>query len=296
MSRTIRTLRTRRRLLQAAAAALTWGALAPLHARAASPTPAPWRELWLTVDGRRSFARVFDHAAPEGPPLVLVHGMALSGRYMLPTAGLFSTTHRVYVPDLPGFGDSDKPAHVLDVPALADALAGWMEAAGVVRADLLGNSFGCQIIADLAARHPERVRRTVLQGPTTPPDERSWFWQFVRWRQNAPNNPPEMEHIADGDYEKTGLVRALRTFQVSLDDRVEDKLPRVQAPSLVVRGSEDPICSQEWAEEVARRLPRGRLSVIPDVAHTLVYTAAPQLVEVSRPFLLESEPPAEGAA
>ncbi|QKT05016.1 alpha/beta hydrolase [Ectothiorhodospiraceae bacterium 2226] len=235
-------------------------------------------------------ARVADHAPGNRTPVVLVHGMALSGTYMMPTAELLAETHPVYVPDLPGFGDSDKPGRVLDVPALADALHAWMAAVDLPRASLLGNSFGCQIIVDFAARYPERVARTVLQGPTTPPEERSWFWQFVRWRQNSPYNPPSMEEIADADYAKTGLVRALRTFQVSLDDAVEDKLPQVQAPSLVVRGSEDPICSQAWAEEVTRRLPRGRLNVIPDVAHTLVYTAAPELVEVSRPFLFEDGP------
>jgi pimeloyl-ACP methyl ester carboxylesterase len=54
---------------------------------------------------------------------------------------------------------------------------------GLERAALLGNSFGCQVIADLAVRYPQRVTHAILQGPTTPPQERSVFWQFVRWRQ-----------------------------------------------------------------------------------------------------------------
>jgi pimeloyl-ACP methyl ester carboxylesterase len=93
-----------------------------------------------------------------------------------------------------------------------------------------------------------------------------------------------MGDIAQADYLKTGPVRLFLTFQFSLEDRLEDKLPRVRAPMLVVRGALDPICSQEWAEFVARRLPRGRLVVLPDVAHTLVYTAARELAAARLPL------------
>jgi|GEM_PF-1073652 len=244
---------------------------------------------WVEVDGLRIHYLESVGQAPDGLPVVLVHGLALSGRYMIPTAEPLARTHRVYVPDFPGFGDSDKPERVLSVSGLADALAAWMEAVGLENALLLGNSFGCQIIGDLAARYPHLVGGAVLQGPTTPPEERSWFWQFIRWQQNAPNNPPSMEAVAGSDYDKTGYVRALRTFHFSIQDRLEDKLPHIEAPVLVVRGSDDPICNQEWAEKVTELLPKGRLEIMPDVAHTLVYTSGPQLAEVSLPFFREVE-------
>lgn len=56
---------------------------------------------------------------------------------------------------------------------------------------------------------------------------------------------------------------------------------------LVVRGSLDPICNEAWAEEVARLAPRGRLVLIPGVAHTLCYTAPMDLAGVCRPFIDE---------
>ena len=64
-------------------------------------------------------------------------------------------------PDLPGFGESTKPRHVLTLPELADCLYSWMRARGIERAMLIGNSFGCQILAELALRHPEMVDRLV---------------------------------------------------------------------------------------------------------------------------------------
>lgn len=255
---------------------------------AVAPKTGRGRKLWSStvwVNGLPMHTLVSAEPLPsELPPVVLVHGLALSGQYMVPTAELLAPHYRVYVPDFPGFGDSGKPDRALDVPGLADMLAAWMSAAGLERAMLLGNSFGCQIIAELAARYPERVERAVLQGPTTPPADRSWLWQFIRWQQNSPYNPPEMGRIADSDYLKCGIVRALLTFEFSLRDRIEEKLSRIRAPVLVVRGALDPICHQDWAEAVTRQLLQGRLVVIPDVAHTLVFTAPSELVAVTRQF------------
>ena len=241
----------------------------------------------VLVDGQSIFFRYSVRAAAGWPAVVLVHGPGLSGRYMLPTAERLAASFPVYVPDLRGFGDSGKPTRTLDVPGLADALAAWIKTVGLARAALLGNSFGCQIIADLAARHPELVERAVLQVPTTPPDERSWFWQFLRWRQNQPFNPDSLSPITWGDYRKCGYRRLLPTFRYQLKDPIEQKLPRIAAPVLVVRGQRDPICRARWAADVAGRLPRGRLVEIPAVAHTLVYTAAERLAQVTRQFLEE---------
>lgn len=218
-------------------------------------------------------------------PVVLVHGSGLSGRYMIPTARELTLHLPVYVPDFPGFGESDKPEKVFTVPELADALAAWLHATGLKRASLLGNSFGCQVIADLAARHPGAVERAILQGPTTPPDERSWFWQFIRWRQNQRYNPPELGDVTNEDYRKCGLRRMYRSFQEQITDRIEDKAPHIRAPVLVVRGEHDPISKQPWCEEIARLCPRGRLAMIPGVAHTLCYTAPVQLADITRSFV-----------
>jgi 2-hydroxy-6-oxonona-2,4-dienedioate hydrolase len=66
-------------------------------------------------------------------------------------------------------------------------------------------------------------------------------------------------------------------------------MPRILAPVLVVRGQHDPICGSSRAAEVARLLPDGRHVEIPDVAHTLVYTAPEPLAGAIRPFLEEAE-------
>jgi 2-hydroxy-6-oxonona-2,4-dienedioate hydrolase len=255
------------------------------------------RSEWAGVGAWRMHARVSTlPVALNAPPVILVHGIGVSSRYMVPIAIKLAKTCRVYAPDLPGFGLSAKPPQVLDVSALADALAAWMGAVGLVRAVLIGNSFGCQIIADLGARHSERIAGAVLQGPTMDPRARTAPWQILRWALNSPFEPTgawtSLGSVVRQDYRDASIRRVLATFRHALADRIERNLPRLQAPTLVVRGARDPIVPQRWAEEAARLLPRGRLVVVPGAAHTMCFTSPDELARVIQPFLEEEYPAA----
>ncbi len=246
-----------------------------------------FRHEWTVVGGLPLFARVSPPPAPAAaPPVVMVHGLIVSSRYMLPTARRLARYCRVYIPDLPGYGHSAKPPRALDVPGLADALAGWMQATGLQRAVLLGNSFGCQIVVDLAARHPERVERAVLVGPTTDPHARTAHQQIAHWLLNLPGEPPPLALIVARDIWDMGAPRALATFRHMLRDPIAEKLPRMRAPTLIVRGGRDTSVPQRWAEEATRLLPRARLVVIPGAAHTLNYNSPRRLLGAILPFVL----------
>jgi pimeloyl-ACP methyl ester carboxylesterase len=77
----------------------------------------------------------------------------------------------------------------------------------------------------------------------------------------------------------------IATFRHALRDRIEDKLPHLDVPTLVVRGARDPIAPQRWVEEAARLLPQGRLVVVPGAAHTMNFTSPDALARVVRPFV-----------
>jgi len=240
---------------------------------------------WTRVDGRRFHARHVGPEAAAAPPVVCVHGVGVSSRYMVATMTKLASAFEVYAIDLPGFGLTDGPPEVLDVVGLADALAGWIQAAGVGRPALLANSVGCQVAVDCAVRYPDRVSRLVLVGPTTDPIARSALRQVLRWLRNLPGERPGQLPLSVADYADAGVGRALRTFGYALADRIEDKLALVQAPTLVVRGAHDPIVPQAWAEEVTRLLPRGRLAVVAGAPHTVNFAAPGALAELVGPFL-----------
>ncbi|MGQ0751733.1 MAG: alpha/beta fold hydrolase [Betaproteobacteria bacterium] len=217
--------------------------------------------------------------------VILVHGVVISSRYMLPTAERLAPLCRVFAVDLPGYGKSFKPTVTLSIPELADALADWMNAIGIEKGHLVGNSFGCQIIAEFAVRYPNRVDRLVLQGPTVDPEARTFARQLARLWINSRREAPHLGHITRQDYMAAGLRRACATIKLALRDRIEERLPRVIAPTLVVRGTEDPLVPHAWAKRAASLLPHGTLHEIPHVAHTINYTAPRAFVRAIAPFL-----------
>lgn len=234
----------------------------------------PLRDHWARVGKWRVFSRYRDDLAPPGAtPLLLVHGLIVSGRYLVPLAERMAASRPVYVPDLPGHGRSDHPSRALDVPALADALVAWMDARGLERVTLLGNSFGCQIIANCAARYPNRVENLVLLGPTVAPSQRSPLKVAVQWSRNLPREPFSLVAIILGDFIRMGPWLAREEFHAMLADCPETVLPSVGEPALVIRGQYDTTATRAWCEQVARLLPRGGLVEIPDAVHVVNYSA-----------------------
>ncbi|HEX5817918.1 MAG TPA: alpha/beta fold hydrolase, partial [Gemmatimonadales bacterium] len=87
--------------------------------------PRGFRATSLDVGGHRVHA--FHGGLAAAPPILLLHGLGVSGRYFLPLAERLARDFAVHIPELPGHGDSSRPAHSLDVPALADVLEAWLE-------------------------------------------------------------------------------------------------------------------------------------------------------------------------
>ncbi|WP_170162359.1 alpha/beta fold hydrolase [Caldimonas tepidiphila] len=254
------------------------------------------RSLWTEVPalGIRMHARGWQegHAAAATIPVVLVHGLSLSSRYMVPLGRrLAALGHIVFAPDLPGFGrtpplpDPSQPAGP-DVREQADQLLAWMDACRLGRVVLLGNSVGVQVVTDLAVRFPQRVDRLVLIGPAPDPRYRTPLRQYSGVLANMPFEPPSLTPIMHLDYASAGIPRMVQQLRRTVGDPIEQRLPQVEAPALVIRGQHDKTLSQEWAEEFTRLLPRAGLVVIDRVAHNAHY-GAPQLVaRLMHDFLL----------
>jgi pimeloyl-ACP methyl ester carboxylesterase len=191
----------------------------------------------------------------EGPPIVLVHGIGASSRSLKPTIHALGDEHEVYAPDLPGFGLSDFPIYPLDVPGLAEALRRWMLDNQMVSAAVVAVSSGCQVAVDLATRYPELVERLVLYGPTIDPPGRDPLRLASRWARGAIFASPALAPHLIHDLIDAGPWRAARSLRMALKDPIEAKLPEVEAPSLVIRGSHDRLVPRSWAERVAELIP-----------------------------------------
>ncbi|HVM18913.1 MAG TPA: alpha/beta hydrolase, partial [Egibacteraceae bacterium] len=235
--------------------------------------------------GVRVAARTWVTDPPRPEPIVAVHGLVVSSAYMAPLADRLSDHRDVWAPDLPGFGASDKPDHVLDVRELGRALAGWIDAAGLRDVVLLGNSFGCQIVAETTLQRPDLVSRMVLLGPTMQPRLRSVPKQLRRWRKEQKTQSARLKALQVRDYAKAGIPRAITTFRHALHDRIEDKLPLLEQPTLVVRGTDDPIVEQDWVETVVGLLPDAELAVLPGATHAINHEQPAQTARAVGRFL-----------
>ena len=211
--------------------------------------------------------------------VVLVHGLSVSSGYMMPTAVRLAPHYRVYVPDLPGFGRSSKPKHILNVAELADALADWVHVMELPSATFLGNSLGCQIIVNLALKHPELVERIVLVSPTMDPEAltiRQEAWRLLR---DAKCEPLHFLPVLVREYLIAGVKRTVRTLRHAFEDPMQENLRHVLQPTLVVRGSEDPIVSQGWVEKVQNLLPKSKLIVVQKAGHAVNFNSPDELVQ-----------------
>src|SRR5579859_142006 len=107
--------------------------------------------------------RVHHSHGGRGSPVVLVSGLSSSGyiewRYNMEP---ISERHRVFAPDLPGFGRSEKPRARYGIPYFARFIERYMQGRGLRSAAIVGTSMGGRIALELALEKPRLVRKLVL--------------------------------------------------------------------------------------------------------------------------------------
>ena len=224
----------------------------------------------------------------DASTVVLVHGLSVSSGYMVPTAVRLAPYYHVYLPDLPGFGRSQKPPHILNVAELSDALAAWLHTMKLPSATFLGNSMGCQIIVNLALRYPECIERAILVSPTMDPKARTIHQEAGRLLLDTPCEPLHFLPVLLREYMLAGIPRTIRTLRYAFEDHMEEHLSHVHVPTLVVRGSRDPIVPQEWAEKVNHLLPNSQLVVVQGAGHAVNFNSPDRLVHLARSFLQDA--------
>ena len=222
-------------------------------------------------------------------PVVLVHGLTVSGNYLLPTAAELLEGFSVYVPDFPGFGESEKPRHILGIVQMADVLCAWMDAVGLERAYLLGNSLGCHTIAAAAARHPGRVAGTILVSPVGDPGGRNTLRLAGRALNDFVREPLPYWAVMFQDFFKAGLRRTVFTLRNLQECRLEPWLPQVRAPALVVGGGGDRIVPRWWIDRVAALLPDSQVAIIEEAGHLPNFSHPAQLAALVRAFVEHSD-------
>jgi pimeloyl-ACP methyl ester carboxylesterase len=223
------------------------------------------------------FHRYALDAPADAPTLVHVHGFGISGTYLERTAALLAPRYRTYVPDLPGMGRSMRPESTHDLPGLARALIGYLDAVGVERATLVGNSLGCPIIVEVASSYPDRMERTVLVSPAGGPNNQPMGRAIGQMMRDAPREPIGLLPIAVGDYLRFGLLQGLALFKAMTSYPTLERLHNLVMPTLVIAGRRDPLVKLE------------RVHIFADLAHVdAVAVSGAHALNFSRPEVISA--------
>jgi pimeloyl-ACP methyl ester carboxylesterase len=263
--------------------------------------------------------------AGSGPPLVLLHGTGGHAeswvRNVLPLAEHF----HVYALDMVGHGFSDKPDLAYTPRDYAAHVRAFLDAAGLAKAHVTGESLGGWIALWLALDHPDRIDHLILNtaaglklsdAQQIVPPARA---EMARLTKAAIENPnpatirARLEWLVKDPADVTDELVAvrLRIYQDPATQRVmprilagaalgggaetdaqvitPDHLRRVPHPTLVLWTSDNPGTTWQEAEGAADLLPRGRFRLLGNCAHWPQYEQADEYNAITTRFLRDGE-------
>jgi 2-hydroxy-6-oxonona-2,4-dienedioate hydrolase len=237
------------------------------------------------LDDSTISAAAWGEPTAERPPAIVLAGFMTSSTRVAPMARALADERWVVAIDYPGVGRSPRPARNPTIQELARSIADFVAVLDVGPVDVVANSFGCQVATELALEQPELVDRLVLTSPTQEPTARSLPTLLHRWRREGKTQSRRYKALMVRDFARSRPSQVLATLRWSMHDRIETRLPYIDAPTLVVYGTRDPLITRRWAETVTALLPRGQLAVLPGAPHGMVFDAPLQAARVVKRFL-----------
>lgn len=257
------------------------------------------KSLYITVAGHRM--HYYSWGPEAGSPVVLVHGLggrSEDWRNLAPY--LVRSGHRVYMPDLPGYGRSEKPADFsYSISDEASAVLGFMNALGLMQVDLGGFSMGGWITQYFSANHPERVRKLMLfdsAGLYVKPAWNTDLFTPVSAKELdqldallMPHPPVVPSFIADDVLRASRndawvIHRAIASMSTGRDttDRL---LPNLKMPVLIVWGALDQTIPLSQGETIHSLVPQSQMEVVKGCGHLAPVQCADKIGPTVAEFL-----------
>lgn len=259
------------------------------------------RKVWIAEDG-------------NGPPLFYLHGFAdihSVKESWLPFHERLMQRARMIAPAHPGCAQSDENG---DVETIEDVVFHYLEvldALALKEFDLVGSCVGGWIAAELAARHPEKIRKLVLIGAAglfvedAPIGDLFMMAQAERGMSYADlremlfsraDHPKALEFFPDGRGELEDELRRYQMLRFGsrigfrppyfYNRSLRNRLRRVSAPALILWGEDDRMVPLSHGESYARRMPKaGQLKVIKQAGHSVLVESPDLAAQMILDFL-----------
>jgi pimeloyl-ACP methyl ester carboxylesterase len=245
--------------------------------------------------------------AGSGPPLVLVHGFADMKDRWMPFAAHLGKDHRILLPDLPGFGEAERPANGdFSMHAQVERLRAFFVAVGVTSADVGGISMGGEIAGVFAATNPSMVRTLALfnsaggtsdtvapmareiergENPFDVRDQAGLQRLLARVTAEPHQFPAFVQRATVAAFlsHRTDWNHAIDQLKALPDRTLLDSLaPSIRARTLILWGESDQLFHPSIARRLASRIANATLVIVPACGHAC---AVEKPEEVSSTYL-----------
>ena len=236
--------------------------------------------------------------------LVLVHGLGASANrweYVIPH---FKKNYRVIVPDLIGFGYSDKPLVDYTTDFFSEFLKKFLEKLDIKNPVLIGSSLGGQIIAEYTLNNNSAVQKLVLISPSgvmkhSTPALDAYVLAALYPNPEAAKNAFEMmsgssknidPKIVEGFVKRMRLPNAKMAFMSTLlglknSQILTEKLSSITVPTMVVWGELDPVIPVKYADSIVSTIKDCRFYRMDGCGHTPYVEVPETFVKIVMEFL-----------
>jgi pimeloyl-ACP methyl ester carboxylesterase len=259
------------------------------------PDDAPAEE-YLELPG----GRVHLFRGGTGEPLLFLHAAGGAGEWLEFHRLLAGAGFDVIAPDHPGFGKTDDFPEVEAIDDLVYHYTDVIDALGLGRPHVVGASFGGWIAAELAVAAPLAVGSLVLlsaaglrvPGHPVPDIFIMTPGQLTATLFHDPPPPPAVPAAPDIDailaaYRDASALARFGWAPYLHDPKLERRLHRVKAPTLVVSPSDDRLIPVAHGERYALRIPGAQFTEVADCGHAMYFERPAEFAEITAAFLAE---------
>lgn len=219
--------------------------------------------------------------------IVLVHGLGASAErweFVIPE---FSKNYRVIVPDLIGFGHSDKPLVDYTTDFFTDFLGNFFKKLDINKTNIIGSSLGGQITAEFTSKNQEIIKNLVLVSPSgimkhSTPALDAYVMAALYPNMEGAKNAFEMmagptreihENIIEDFVKRMKLPNAKMAFMSTLlglknADIITKSLQKITVPSLIIWGEDDPVIPVKYADDFVSSIQDCRFYMMDNCGHT----------------------------
>lgn len=252
----------------------------------------------------------------SGQSVVLLHGIPTWGYLWRDILPALSRQHRTLVPDLPGFGFSDRrDCFDRSIARQAEMIDGWMEQLGIERAAVVAHDIGGGVALRLATLFPHRVERLCVLNTVC---YDSWPIEAMLqlghpWanrklsassvvtllrqalKQGFARTPPDdaLEGLlapCRTEVGKLSMIRNAAALNTNLTTEITNLLPRIAVPTLILWGEDDTFQLVEYGERLADDIPFARIFRIAEARHFVMFDQPDAVAEHLQAFLTVVHP------